>query len=40
MTKLVYTTFLAFLLSTVLLSVPALAQKVDSVTEFALTDGE
>jgi len=40
MTKLVYTTFLAFIFSSVLLSVPALAQKVDSITEFSLTDGE
>lgn len=40
MTKLVYTTFFAFILSSVLLSVPALAQKVDSISEFSLTDGE
>lgn len=40
MTKLVYTTFLAFMISTVLLSVPALAQKVDVISEFSLKDGE
>ncbi|MEM6801813.1 MAG: redoxin domain-containing protein [Bacteroidota bacterium] len=40
MTKLMYTTFFAVLFSSVLLSVPALAQKVDSVNDFALTDGE